>query len=144
MAAVTTPAFIGRHDLRRQGDLLSLHLHGPLVVTDMQQLRDVLNLVMAEVGHCFLTADLSGATTIDADTRKYMAEWSKQNTDWVAGTAVYGVSFAMRALLTLTLKAIKFLGTQQVDFVFVEDEAAALRWIDAKRRVLYPEHARDR
>jgi hypothetical protein len=136
---VTIPGFIGRHDLRRQGDLLILSMHGPLTVSDIKQLREVLTVVMQEVGPCFIVADLSGATSLDADARKYMAEWSKENTDWVAGTVVHGVSFAMRALLTLTLKAIKFLGTQQVEFVFVKDEAEAIQWVDAKRLALYPD-----
>jgi len=144
VAAVAFPETIGRHDLRRQGDLVALYVHGSLTMPDLQQLREVLVEVMGEVGHCFLTADLSGATSVNADARKYMAEWSKQNTDWVAGTAVFGVNFAMRAVLTLTLNAIKLLGTQQVDFAFVKDEADATRWIDAKRLALYPESPQNR
>lgn len=138
------PGSIGQHELRLQGDLVSLYIHGPLTVADIQGLREVLVVVMAEVGHCFLIADMTDATAVDHEARKYMAEWSRQNTDWVAGTAVFGVSFAMRALLSLTLKAIKILGTQQVEFVFVKDEAEATRWIDAKRLALYPESARAR
>lgn len=141
---MTIPETIGRHDLRRQGDLVALSIHGALTASDIQKLREVLVEVMEEVGHSFLTADLSGATSVNAEARKYMAEWSRQNTDWVAGTAVYGVSFAMRTVLTLTLNAIKLLGTQQVDFVFVKDEADAVRWVDAKRLALYPESAHSR
>lgn len=141
---MTTPATIGRHDLQRQGDVLVLHVRGPLTMPDLQKLREALVVVMAETGRSFLIADLSKATIIDSDARRYMAEWSKQHTDWVAGTAVYGVNFAMRAVLTLTLNAIKLLGTQQVELVVLKDEADAVRWVDARRLALFPESAANR
>jgi len=115
-----------------------LHVHGALTVSDLQRLREVLVVVMEETGHAFLIADLNKATIIDSGARKYMAEWSKEHTDWVAGTAVYGVNFAMRAVLTLTLNAIKLLGTQQVELVVLKEEADAIRWVDARRLALYP------
>lgn len=111
---------------------------------DLQKLREVLVVVMAETGRSFLIADLNKATIIDSDARRYMAEWSKQQTDWVAGTAVYGVNFAMRAVLTLTLNAIKLLGTQQVELVVLKDEADAIRWVDARRLALFPDSAQRR
>lgn len=141
---MTIPETIGRHDLSRRGDTLVLHVRGPLTMPDLQKLREVLVVVMAETGRSFLIADLTKATIIDSDARRYMAEWSKQRTDWVAGTAVYGVNFAMRAVLTLTLNAIKLLGTQQVELVVLKDEADAIRWVDAKRLALFPESAQSR
>lgn len=143
MAAVTHAGSIGQHEVRRTGDLVALRIRGPLTIGDLRRLREVLVAVMAERGHCFLVADMREATAIDHDTRKYMADWSRESTDWVAGAAIHGVSFAMRALLTLTLKAIKILGTQQVELVFVKDEPDALRWIDDRRRALFPAAAHD-
>lgn len=119
-----------------------LHVHGALTLADLRRLREVLAGVITESGRSFLVADLHKATIIDSDARRYMAEWSRQHTDWVAGTAVYGVNFAMRTVLTLTLNAIKLLGTQQVELVVLKDEADAFRWVDAKRLELFPETAK--
>lgn len=118
---------------------MALRVRGPLTRSDLEHLREALVEVMAEAGRAFLIADLHEATGIDSAARGYMAQWSKQNTDWVAGTAVYGVSFAMRTVLTLTLHAIKLLGTQQVELVILKGEADAIRWVDDRRRALYPE-----
>lgn len=141
---MTIPGSIGRHELRRQGDLLMLDFHGPLTLPDLQGLRAALAEVNAETGRSFLVADLNEATTVDSEARKYMAEWSRQRTDWVAGIAVHGIGFAMRTLLTLTLNAIKIVGAQQVEVVILRDEAEAIRWVDAKRLALYPETAPSR
>jgi sugar/nucleoside kinase (ribokinase family) len=144
VAAVTIPGSIGQHDLRRQGDLVRLDFHGPITVSDIQQLREVLVEVKGESGRCFIIADMSGATAIDAETRKYMADWGRQNTEWIAGSAVHGVSFAMRVLLTLTLKAIRIVRKRRVEVEFVRDDAEALQCIDARRRAHDSEAVQDR
>lgn len=132
------PEAIGRHRIAVRGDLIDMCFHGPIVTTDLYGLREVMVLLIQDCGRCFLIADLTDSHGIESDARKYMAEWSKQRTDRVAGTAVFGVNFAMRAIIQLTLNAIKFLGQQQVDLVFVRDAAEARRWIDAQRAVLFP------
>lgn len=136
---MTLPESIGQHALHRRGDLVTFHIHGSLTRPDLVRLREALADVIRDTGRCFLVADLGHATGIDTEARRYMTEWSRQNTDWIAGTAVHGVNFALRALLTLTLKAIKLVGTQQVEFVFVKDEPEALRWIAARRLALFPD-----
>lgn len=123
---------------------MRLYFHGPITVPDVQQLREVLIELRREGGRCFIIADMSGATGIDAETRRYMAEWGRQETDWIAGSVIHGVSFAMRALLTLTLKAIKLVRKRRVDVEFVRDDTDAVLCIDAKRRTLDHEAAQDR
>ena len=58
------------------------------------------------------------------------------DTERLSGTALYGCGFAVRALITLTLNAIQFFGRQQLDAVFVRDEADARSWTDAQRAAL--------
>ncbi len=92
--------------------------------------------VLDDLGRCFLLADLSACSGIEAEARRYMAQWSKDYTDQLSGTAVYGFNFAMRAIVTLSINAIRFLGTQQVDVVFKKDRADALRYCEDRRAEL--------
>lgn len=109
---------------------------GPLTRSDLEVMREMMAEVLASGATCFLIADMSGCTGIDPEARKYLADWSRASGQHLSGTAVYGLSFAMRTMVSLTLSAIKFLGQRQVAVVFVKDEAEALEWLAARRREL--------
>ena len=51
----------------------------------------------------------------------------------VSGAALYGAGFATRALINLTLSAIKLIGHQQIEISFVRDEAEARAWVAGQR-----------
>ena len=108
-------------------------LGGALTLADIDELQLAVRATLAAAGRCFLVADLSGMAGLDPVARRRIAEWSRGEDDKVDAVAVHGCSFAMRTLITLTLNAIKLLGRQRSETVFVRDEAAALRWIDAQR-----------
>lgn len=129
-------AAIGPHPGSLTGDLLRLEVRGGLAVADVAALRAAAREVLEAHGSCFLLADLAHMTGIEAEARRLMAQWSKNHTEQVSGVALYGCNFATRALLTLTLNAIKFLGQQQVPTVFVRDEAEGRAWIEARRALL--------
>lgn len=133
--AVVTPETIGRHTLWRLGDMLSIRYIGPITLSDVQAERDIFADVYRETGNCYLIADMSECTGIEPEARRYLANWSKDNPHGtIEGTAIHGVSFAMRAITTLTLNAIRFLSKNQpMAVVFVRDEAAARAWIDEQR-----------
>lgn len=109
---------------------------GAITRPDLEELRRVVAEIFADGPCCFLIADMSACTGIEPTARKYMAEWSKEGGEQLSGTAVHGLSFATRAIVTLSLSAIKFLGNQQVDVVFVKDEDEALQWIGKRRAAL--------
>jgi hypothetical protein len=133
---VAIPTAIGLHGVWRTGDIVGMRFKGPIVRDDIAAMRAMAEELLAEHGRCFLLSDMTACSGIDAEARKYMAQWSKERTQKVTATAVYGVNFAMRALVTLSLNAIKFLGTQQVEVVFVKDEAEAFRYVERKRSEL--------
>jgi hypothetical protein len=133
---VVTLTEIGRHRASRTDDLIRVAFAGSLKREDLEALRRVTAEMLAERPSCFLIADMAACTGIDASARKYMAEWSREGGEQLSGTAVYGVTFAMRAIVTLALSAIRFLGNQQVDVVFVKDEAEAVQWVAARRDAL--------
>ncbi|MBL8971736.1 MAG: STAS/SEC14 domain-containing protein [Myxococcales bacterium] len=126
---------IGGHRVWREGDLVGMHFHGPLTRADFTAMRTLFAAVMAEHGYCYMISDMTHCTAFEPEARKFLGEWSREGRDKVAGTAVYGVNFAMRALVTLVLNATKLISKGRPDdLAFVKDEAEARRWI-ARRRV---------
>lgn len=115
------------------GDVLDIHFEGVICLSDSVLLRQVFDEIYRERGPCFLVADMRRATGIDRDARQYMKEWSKVEPIQLLATAVYGVSFAVRAISILMINAIKMLGKRHTEVVFLKDETEARRWIDAQR-----------
>ena len=134
--AVALPKSLGRHAMSFAGDVLEIHYDGHISLADSEQLRDILIEIDREHGSCFLLVDMRLGLGIDRDARQYMKEWSKQEQAKLRGTAIYGVSFTMRAIAMLMLNAIKLLGRQESEVSFLKDEAEARRWIDARRQAL--------
>lgn len=113
--------------LTREGDIVHLEFRGPFVLEHARTVHEFLAQVMAETGRCYLLADMSQMDGIPTDTRRYVGEWHKQHT--VSGVAVYGASFAIRALATLMFQAVRIVGDQRIEMEFFRDEADARRWI---------------
>ena len=126
-------ATFGRHSLRCDGELVSVKFVGTITRADAVKLREVLNTVFHSEERCFLLANMREGTGIDPEARKYMAEWSKTPSQRMAGTAVFGMSFAARAIVMLMVNAIKVLGNLKSDVTFVKDEAEAREWIERQR-----------
>ena len=124
---------IGAHEAWRAGDMLGLRVRGALTPRDIDALQRAVSATLAAEGRCFLLADLTAMAGLDPVARRRIAEWSRGEDDKVDAVAVHGCSFAMRTLITLTLNAIKLLGRQQTETVYLRDEAAARGWIDARR-----------
>ena len=125
---------IGQHRVWKDGDLVGFHWTGPISRDDMAAARTLLAAAVAEHGASYMISNMSECTAFEQGARKYLAEWSREGTDKVSGTAIYGVSFAMRTLVTLALNAVKFVGKYEGSATaFVKDEAEALRWIAARR-----------
>ncbi|MBZ5715792.1 STAS/SEC14 domain-containing protein [Nannocystis pusilla] len=115
--------------LTREADLVHLKFRGPFVLEHAKTVHEYLAQIMAETGRCYLLADMSQMNGIPTDTRRYVGEWHKQHT--VSGVAVYGASFATRAIATLMFQAVRIVGAQQIEMEFLRDEAEARRWIAA-------------
>lgn len=128
-----TSTTIGEHRVALRGDILHIMFEGPLTRSDCEGMRRVMAAKLAEGGGLFLVGDLRRCTAIEAGARQYFAEWSKGGGDKPSGVVVYGLDFAMRTIISLTMSAIKFLGRQQTEVVFAWDEAEALRWVAAQR-----------
>nr|WP_263430310.1 STAS/SEC14 domain-containing protein [Nannocystis pusilla] len=129
MLAVATRTASEPLQLTREADLVHLKFRGPFVLEHAKTVHEYLAQIMAETGRCYLLADMSQMNGIPTDTRRYVGEWHKQHT--VSGVAVYGASFATRAIATLMFQAVRIVGAQQIEMEFLRDEAEARRWIAA-------------
>lgn len=132
--SMTTRTAIGPHPVEFEGDTLRLRLVGPLTIADAELLRVEMQALRRSLGTCFLLADAAELAGIDAEARRYLARWSaREQSERITGAAVYGVSFAMRTIITLTVNAIRVIGRREVQIAFANDEAEARRWIAARR-----------
>lgn len=126
-----TPLALGPHRARQVDDVVEVVFAGPVTLSEARVLHERLAQVYAEFGSCYLLADLLGLTAMGPDVRRYMGEWNK--THRLSGVALHGASFAMRTVASLTVKAIRLLGSHPIEVVFLRDEAEARRWISARR-----------
>jgi len=122
---------IGPHGVRQVDDVLELEVHGPVTREHAVLLHDLMAQVLSEKGCCFVISDLADATTVNADARRYMADWNR--THRASGMASYNLGFATRVFATLLTKAIHLLGAEDTPLVFFRDEAEARAWIAARR-----------
>lgn len=132
--AVGSEARIGLHGVRVVGDLIELVADGEMTVPHIEALQAMVAEVRRREGLCYMLVDLKGMTALGSDTRRQVAVWGQDETNRLTASAVYGCSFAMRALITLTLNAVRVLSRMPIETAFVGDEAAARAWIAAHRK----------
>lgn len=128
---------IGEHSVERRGDLMNMRMRGPLTAADVAGMRDMVREIREEHGRCFLVADVVELAGIDAGARRMMGEWGRASPEnRASAVSVHGVNFATRALITLTVNAVRLMGYREVELHFTRDEAESLRWIDEQRAAL--------
>ena len=113
--------------------MFGVRFRGRLTQQDMKALRDALNSVADTQPRIYLLLDMTGSTGIDAEARRFMATWSREPNRGLLVTVLYGLSFTMRTLVTLTLNAIRLLGRLDSDIQFFTDEAEARGWVAEHR-----------
>lgn len=134
-SAVMVRMAIGGHEVVQDGELLTLTFHGPLTLAQVTEVRARVDELL-RVGRCFVLADMTALTTIEAAARRYIGEWGRSTEVHLNGAAIVGTSFAVRVMMTLMLNAIRVLARHQVPTVFVRDEAEARAWIAERQRLL--------
>jgi hypothetical protein len=127
---MSTSFTVGRHECWQEEDLFGVRFHGPILGDDARGLLALLGKLLEERGRCLLLGDMRDMTGFDSSARREVAHWNRDHK--LTGVAVYGGSFAIRAVSMLALKAIKLLGRDPDEVVFVADEAEARRWLAAR------------
>lgn len=124
---------IGSHGCRVVGDMIEIVANGEVTVADIAGMQELVREVRRREGLCYTLVDLTGMAGLSGETRRAVAAWGQSEATRVTGSAVYGCSFAARALITLAVNAIRVLSRAPVETAFVRDEEAARAWIAAHR-----------
>ena len=120
--------------------MLHIHFEGPIGVSDLEQMRGVLTALLDEVGHSFVVGDMTHSTGVEPAARKYLAEWSKQQSGANSLSVTYGLSLATRTMITLAVNAMRLMGKQDIHVTVVKTEAEALAWVAEQRALRYPDY----
>lgn len=118
---------VGTHAILVDGDSVFVVIRGSLTVPDLSELLVVMKRVKRESGHVFVFYDARQATGIDMPARKDVV--AHHPVDVQPETQViFGLSFGMRVILNMLMRAQKLLRNFEVPLHVVEseDEARAL------------------
>jgi hypothetical protein len=126
---------IGTHRVRVEGDTVLTRYIGVPELADVRRIHAHFDRVLAEHGRLFLINDMHRTGIPATATRKWIAEWARNNP--VAGLANFGASLPVRALQALILRATALFGAHQpVHPLHFAGEAEAFAWVAARRRQL--------
>jgi hypothetical protein len=123
---------LGAHRLSFDGELAEFVIEGPLELPESTAMHDLLaRMLVDSAGRGFLLVDITRLTGVGPDVRRHMSAWNARHR--LNACALFGGSFAMRTILTLAVKAIKFKDKDQLDVLFARDEPEARAWLAAHR-----------
>ena len=115
---------ISMHRLFREGPLLVFEQHTFFSLTDAQAATAIYSQVIAEEGYLLLLIDFRLGGAADADVRRHLAHWGKENAAHFCIAAVGG-NFVLRTTLTLILTAARMLDGRALSVQFFSAMDAA-------------------
>lgn len=119
---------ISGHRLFQDGPLLVYRQHENFTLGDAQASTAVYSQVIAADGYLLLLLDFRHGGSADAEVRRHLAHWGKENADRLC-IAALGGNFMLRTTLTLVLTAAKVMGGKQPQVQFFGNEEDALAWL---------------
>jgi len=119
---------IGPHDVRREGPLVHVTMHGNLTLVEMTAFVDVYQALIAEQGCALILMDVSGSTGMDMDARKMATTWTAAHATRIR-TAVFGANSLVRTMMNMFNRAARVLAKSVPELVFFANEAAARGWL---------------
>lgn len=126
---------IGKHLIRAEQDSVEVIVRGPLTIDDVRALFVVFGRVQSENGRLFILYDAREATGIDAAARQYAASFPS-TTQEADLQVVYGLSFGLRVILNMVMRAQKLLRHRNANFHVADNEAAARALFETEREKL--------
>jgi hypothetical protein len=130
---------MGRHWLRREGDVLFVRWHGVATLDDMQALHEVANQVRAEHGYAVSLQDGTHGKGMTPEARRWLMSLPRR-TEVIA---IFGAPFFARVAGTMVQRAMSLLLEHAPAVGFFETEAEARAFLDdERRRLLARLHAR--
>lgn len=126
------PEFLGKHRLHVEGDTVFFIAKGSLTLEDMRMLLVKFARIKQQHGCLFVLYDAREATGIDKDAREYAVKQPSHAQEADLQVA-FGISFAVRVLLLMIIRAQKVLQNRAVTFHPFDDVVAARTFFEAER-----------
>jgi hypothetical protein len=129
---------LGRHLLRIDGDSVYMIGRGLVTRDDMRMLLEHFARIKQEYGRLFILYDARQCPGVDAEARKLAADQptSKDEADL---QVCFGMSFAIRVVLNMIVRAQKILRNRTVRFFMLENEKEALQFFESEREKIRQE-----
>lgn len=124
----------GKHWLRVEADgLIFLKYHGNLTLPEIQQLAELVAPVAKEQPDVFMLFDVSEATIIEPEARKFCMKWLSEGN--FAGAANFGGSLLARTTGEMLMSALRLVHKLVLPTTFVKTEAEGRAWIAEQRQL---------
>ncbi|HVJ92558.1 MAG TPA: hypothetical protein VM580_22305 [Labilithrix sp.] len=135
---MTDERSIGPHEISYEADtgFIVFSMHGALEARHAQELRKI--TLEYETGYFpgkpgFTLVDCRKATGVTGEARKVLAEQGKEE-PYESYLALYGGSFAFRAVINLVLKAVRLAGSAKLVAAAIGSEEEARTWLREQKR----------
>jgi hypothetical protein len=123
---------LGQRSIHVEGDTVVSTVRGTLTGEEMQQLLDNFVRIKREYGVLFVLYDGRHCTGVDAAARKLAASKPTANRD-ADLQVVFGISFAIRVILNMLIRAQKVLLNRDIAVHVFEKELDARAFFDTGR-----------
>ena len=123
---------LGPHTVEIQGDCTLVRLRGPFVLDEMKKWCSLADQVIAAHRVLFTISDFSAGGWFPADSRHYASHWP--NVVHIRGTAIFGASFAVNVMVSMTARVTALVQKHAIPTVAVKTESEARAWIAAQRQ----------
>lgn len=123
---------LGKHYFRVDEDIIWLFQMGQLELDEVIQMFQIGYGVGERYGYMLILGNAQHALPPTPEARRYQLEQIKRRS-LPSHTAVYGANFVVRAVVTLTQRAVELVTGNTPPMSFVKDEAAARKCLDAAR-----------
>lgn len=123
---------LGKHYVRVDGDIIWFFQMGQLELDEVMQMFQIGYGVAERYGYMLILGDARNALPPTAEARRYQLEQIKRRS-LPSHTAIYGANFVVRAVVTLTQRAVELITGSPPPMSFAKDEAAARKCLDAAR-----------
>lgn len=123
---------LGSHSYRIDGDTVYLVARGSLTLEDMRILLATYARIKRDHQCLFIFYDAREGTGIDKNAREYAASQPSSNQEANLQVA-FGISFGLRVLINMMVRAQKALKRRVVEFHAFDAEAEARIFFEAER-----------
>lgn len=117
----------GSHDIRIEGDIIFLTIHGVVTERDLQTIIQMGNAIADRHPGYWILGDVNDMTSMDPAARRLAAVNPRLTA--FRGAALLGASTVHRILISLVVRAMHLLGTTHVQMGFVASREEGLCWL---------------